>query len=329
MTPNADIHVIINPASGAWKTRRRIPAIVEALERRFPLRCTFSMTGEPGDAVRMASAALRARSSLIIAAGGDGTVHEIVNGMMASEREGFPGCPLGIIRSGSGCGLALSLGIPAGLDEQVRTTAECPPRTIDAGVVSFEDRPGHGRDHYFVNECQVGIGADVVGRTRLMRKAAGGLLGYGLGTLSALFLSPNVNVTISIDGSVELSGPVLGITAGNGDVTAGGMSLTPGAELDDGLLNLLTIHGLSVVSRLRSFPKIYAGTHIGARGFSYRLMQRCTVSASRPLPVSADGEVIGTLPCTISILERAVEIRAPHRLPGRSAGERELRHVEA
>jgi diacylglycerol kinase (ATP) len=162
-----------------------------------------------------------------------------------------------------------------------------------------------------------------------MRKAAGGLLGYGLGTLCALFVSPNVRVSLAVDGGGEFSGPVLGIAAGNGDLTAGGMSLTPGAAPDDGLLNLLTIHGLSTVSRLLSFPKIYSGTHVGARAFSYRTIRRCTVSASRPLTVAADGEVIGTLPCAITVLEHAIEIRAPRRREGSGAGERMVRHAEA
>lgn len=253
-----------------------------------------------------------------------------MNGILESKRDGFPACPVGLISSGSGCGLALSLRLPSSLDEQVRAIAECPPRSLDAGVVSFGERAGTGmRDHYFVNECQIGIGADVVSCAHGRWKAAGGLLGYGLGTLSALFLSPNVKASLFFDGGEELSGPLLGIAVGNGDVTAGGMLLTPGAEPDDGLLNLLTIHALSPVMRLRSFPKIYAGRHVDARGFSYRTMHRCMVSAPRPLPVAADGELIGTLPCTISILERAFKIRAPHRSPGTGTGEREARHAEA
>jgi len=330
MTPNADIQVIINPASAAWKTQNRIPAIAGALERRFPHRCAFTVTREPGDAAGVAARAVRSAASLIVAVGGDGTVNEIVHGVIEAAREGFPACPLGLISSGSGCGLALSLRLPPALDEQVRAIAECSPRQVDAGVVSFGE-PGRSgeRDRYFINECQIGIGADVVTRTRGGRKSAGGLIGYGLGTLSALFLSPNIDVRLSIDGGEESSVSVLGIAIGNGDVTAGGMSLTPGAEPDDGALNLLTIGALSRFSRLRSFPKIYAGTHVGARGFSYRAIQTCMVSGSRPLPVSADGEVIGTLPCTITILKRAIEFRAPHRPLITAAGERDARHAEA
>ena len=89
------------------------------------------------------------------------------------------------------------------------------------------------------------------------------------------------------------------------------MALTPGAEPDDGVLNLLTIHGLSLAERLRSFPKIYSGAHIGAKGFSYRAVKRCRVSGPAPFSVAADGEMIGRLPATIAVCERALPVIAP------------------
>ena len=311
MKPPADIQVIINPASAARKTARRIPAVVASLESRFPQRCAFSLTQGPGEAMRVAGEAVRNNSSLVVAVGGDGTFHEVANGMLRATRGKVPSCPLGFISSGSGQGSALSLRLPRSLDEQVRLIAECPPRAIDMGAVSIITPSGERSVDFFINECQIGIGADVVRDTRRMKKAAGGLLGYGLATFVALFRSPNAELSLAIDDGEEISSSVLGLAIGNGDLTAGGMALTPGAEPDDGVLNLLTIHGLTLTGRLRSFPKIYSGAHIGTRGFGYRAVKRCRLSGRMPLPVAADGEMIGQLPCTISVLERAILVIAP------------------
>jgi YegS/Rv2252/BmrU family lipid kinase len=311
MKPSADIRVIINPASAACKTARRIPAIVNSLESRFPGRCAIALTQGPGDAVRIAGEAVRSDISLVVAVGGDGTFHEVANGMLRATGGKLPSCPLGFVSSGSGQGFALSLRLPPTLEEQVRLLAEVPARAIDVGVVSVRPPAGEWSDHFFVNECQIGIGADVVRSTHRTGKAAGGLLGYGLATFSALFRSPNAEVWLTIDDGEELVSTVLGLAIGNGDLTGGGMALTPGAEPDDGVLNLLTIHGLSLAERLRSFPKIYSGAHIGARGFSYRAVKRCRLSGPVPLPVAADGEMIGRLPATISVLERTLLVIAP------------------
>jgi diacylglycerol kinase (ATP) len=311
MKPSVDIRVIINPASAARKTARRIPTVVASLESRFPHRCAFSLTQGPGDGMRLAGVAVRDNSSLIVAVGGDGTFHEVANGMLRATRGDVPSCPLGFIGSGSGEGTALSLRLPPTLGEQVRLIAECPPRAIDVGAVSTFTPSGERSYHYFINECQVGIGADVVRDTRRTKKAAGGLLGYGLATLSAIFRSPNADLSLAIDDGEEISSNVLGLSIGNGDLTAGGMALTPGAEPDDGVLNLLTIRGLTLTERLRSFPKIYSGAHIGTPGFGYRTVKKCRVSGPMPFPVTADGEMIGRLPCTISVLERAILVIAP------------------
>ena len=311
MKPSADIRIIINPASAARKTARRIPSIVNSLESRFPGRCAIAFTEGPGDAVRIAAEAVRSDSSLVVAVGGDGTFHEVANGMLRETGGNLPPCPLGFVNSGSGQGFALSLRLPSTLDEQVRLIAEGPVRAIDVGVVSTCTGGGGRSGHFFVNECQIGIGADVVQSTRRMNKAAGGLLGYGLATFSALFRSPNAVLCMTIDDGEELVSSVLGVAVGNGDLTAGGMALTPGAEPDDGVLNLLTIHGLSLTERLLNFPKIYSGAHIGALGFSYRAVKRCRVSGPAALPVAADGEMIGRLPVAIAVLERGLLVIAP------------------
>ena len=311
MNPPPDIRVIINPASASRRTLRRIPAIIDAFERRLPGRCAFTVTERPGDAHRLAAQAVLDSCSRIVAVGGDGTVNEAVNGMMSAVNGRVPPPALGVITSGSGQGFALSLHIPGALDEQVRLIAQSPSGMIDIGSVSAQGPHGERCSRYFVNECQIGIGADVVRRAGGAAKSAGGLIGYGIATLISIFRSPNAELSLVLDDCELPRSNVLGLAVGNGALTAGGMALTPGARPDDGVLNLLTIDGLPLSRRLRSFPRIYTGAHIGTRGFSYRVMKQCSVSGLVPLPVAADGEMTGVLPCTIAIHEGALRVIAP------------------
>jgi diacylglycerol kinase (ATP) len=308
MKPSPDIHVIINPASGARRTFRRLPAIIACIERHLPSRCLFALSSGPGDATRLAARAVRSGAPLLIVAGGDGTINESVNGMLEATGGSRPVTSLGVIGCGSGDGFALSLRIPRTLDAGVRAIRDSAPRPVDVGIFST---PGGGEERFFINECQVGIGADVVSHTRMLKKVAGGLIGYGMATFSAIFGSPNTELNLTVDGTEEPPCGVLGLAIGNGDLTGGGMALTPGAAADDGWLNLLTIHAMPVTERLRSFPKIYTGAHVSARNFTYRRMKRCVVNGPNHVPVAADGEMIGHTPCSIAIIEKGILVSAP------------------
>ena len=182
---------------------------------------------------------------------------------------------------------------------------------MDLGVITVQSARGAVRRRYFVNEAQIGIGAAVVAGTRRWRKRAGGLLGYGLATLAEILRCPDRMLQLTIDGNAAAPAAILGLSVGNGERTGGGMSLTPGARIDDGLLDLLVIHGQSLRERLVSFPGIYTGAHVGARGFSLRTFSVLDVRCADRVPVAADGESIGTLPASLGLAEGAIDMILP------------------
>ncbi|HTY57347.1 MAG TPA: diacylglycerol kinase family protein, partial [Bacteroidota bacterium] len=221
MKPPVDIRVIINPASAARRTAGRISAIVTSLEREFPERCSIALTRSPGDAENLACRAVQEGVSLLICVGGDGTLNEVINGMLAATGGTLPATSLGLINSGSGQGFALSVRLPVTLQEQVGLLCRYPGRPVDLGAVTVHDASGVRRTRFFINECQVGIGADVVRGSRELGKWAGGLISYGLATVKAIFRSPNVEATLSIDGGPAEALSLLGLCIGNGDLTGG------------------------------------------------------------------------------------------------------------
>jgi len=304
------IIVIINPASSAGRTGRRQREILAAIESRFGRRFSLFVTKRPTDATSSAREASLRGIELVIAVGGDGTIQEVVNGLMDASRASDRRPQLGIINAGTGHGFAQSLGLPAGLEAQCAGIASGSIRRVDIGRVAFSESTGRPVERYFVNECQAGIGGVVVEKVQSGHKKLGGFLGFGLATLATALSYPNRFIRFSLDDGPERSGTFIGIVAANGHAMAGGMRLAPRATVEDGELDILLMHGQTLVERLRNFPKIYSGTHLESPKFGYLRGRSISLTSEDQVPFEADGEPFGHLPCRIEVVPAALEIRA-------------------
>lgn len=302
-------HVILNPASSAGRTRRRQAEILAAIERHLGREFSLFVTKRPNDATSSARKASLLGAALIIAVGGDGTIQEVVNGLMRAGNPVERRPQLGIINAGTGHGFAQSLGLPAGLEDQCAAIAFGTVRRVDIGRATFKDRSGRRIERYFVNECQAGIGGRVVEKVQAGRKKLGGFLAFGLTTLTAALLCPNRSIRFSVDDGPEEEGQFVGIVAANGSVMAGGMRLAPQATVEDGRLDILFMHGQTRFERLRNFPKIYSGTHLGSPKFSCLRGRSISLGSEESVSFEADGEMFGRLPCRIDVLPSALEMR--------------------
>jgi diacylglycerol kinase (ATP) len=303
-------HVIFNPASSAGRTGRRQAEILAAIERHLGREFSIFVTERPNDATSSAREASLRGVELIISVGGDGTIQEVVNGLMEAGSPLDRRLQLGIINAGTGHGFAQSLGLPAGLDDQCAGIALGTVRRVDIGRATYADGRGRPVERYFVNECQAGIGGQVVEKVRAGHKKLGGFLGFGLATLMAALSYPNRSIRFSVDDGPEDVGKFIGIVAANGNVMAGGMRLAPQATVEDGRLDILFMHGQTLPERLRNFPKIYSGTHLGSPKFSCLRGQSLSLASDEPVAFEADGEMFGNLPCRIEVLPLALELRA-------------------
>ena len=221
--------VIINPASSAGRTGRRQREILAAVESHFGRGFSLFVTKRPKDATSSAREASLRGIELVIAVGGDGTIQEVVNGLMEAAKASDRRPQLGIINAGTGHGFAQSLGLPAGLDAQCAGIAGGSIRRIDIGRAAFSDGTGRPVERYFINECQAGIGGRVVEKVQAGHKKLGGFLGFGLATLTTALSYPNRSIRFSLDDGPERSGTFIGIVAANGHAMAGGMRLAPRA----------------------------------------------------------------------------------------------------
>ncbi len=303
-------HVILNPASSAGRTGRRQAEILAALERTLGPRFSLFVTKRPKDATSSARGASLRGAGLVVAVGGDGTIQEVVNGLMEAGARSGAHPQLGIVNAGTGHGFAQSLGLQADVEGQCAAIGLGTVRRIDVGRVSYLDDDGRPAERYFVNECQAGIGGEVVKKVQTGHKKLGGFAGFGLATLTTALSYPNRSIRFSIDGAPERTGPFIGIVAANGSAMAGGMRLAPGAAVEDGWLDILFMHGQTLSERLRNFPKIYSGAHLRSPKFSCFRGLSVSLASEEPVSFEADGELIGHLPCRIEIVPSALELRA-------------------
>jgi diacylglycerol kinase (ATP) len=300
--------VIANPAAGGGRTGKMLPGLRDRLRPLLgdgeTLRCT-RRAGEAGD---LATQAVRQGARHLVIVGGDGTVHEAVNGVCSGAPELLREVSVSIISTGTGCGLARSLGLPPDLAAQVAIARGVHVRWVDLGRLTLEHG---GRSRWFVNECQVGIGAEVVRRATASTKALGGPLTYVLTTLPLLFRYPNQSVVISLETGEGRSMAVTGIAIGNGALTGGGMRLTPRAVLDDGFIDVLVIKGPSILRRLMDMSRVSSGTHVTSPGCDYFQARHVRLSSPGGVPVSADGELVGALPARFECVPRALRVHCP------------------
>jgi len=305
----AAVSIIVNPASAGGRTGRRMRHLVPMLRQILGSQCTITTTEHRGEATRLAFEAAMGGCELLVSVGGDGTANEIANGIAPGGVSVNPHCRLGILSSGTGQGLARSLGLPPDVESQIRLIGSGLERTIDLGCLEWTAPEGR-RSWMFLSECQAGIGGAVVREAERRGKRLGGALCFGLTALHQAWCCPNIPIELVLDRTELIDGPVLGVSVGNGSRTGGGMRLTPGARLDDGLLDLLVFPALSRLERLKTFSSIYSGAHLNDPRFRYRTTRRIELTSPVRVPLAADGELLGELPAVITIHRAALRVCA-------------------
>lgn len=234
-----------------------------------------------GHAIELARRAALAGWELIVAAGGDGTVNEVVNGLMLAEAEGAHS-RLGVLPIGSGNDFASVLGIPMDLTQAAQKLAQGTLRRVDLGRVN-------GR--WFDNNVGMGFEAMVNIEAHRITWLQGQPL-YLLAVFRALTRYPLPVVDIYKDDGDRLAKQILMISVGNNRRNGGGFLVNPYAVSDDGLLDLCIVDAISRREILRLLPKVMKGAHDGEPTVELTRSTRLVVESSVPLPLHADGEIL-------------------------------------
>jgi len=294
--------VIVNPVAGACSTRRKWPGI-KGLLGRVGLSFDHEFTEGVGHAIELAKAAASDGYRYLVAVGGDGTVNEVANGILYSTNPAST--TLGVISTGTGGDFIRSMGIPRDYND-CAYLAGSRRRTIDVGVVEYQHK-GQTLQRFFVNAAGVGFDAVVVEATERLPKYFGGTIPYLAGLLRSLLGYRNKSVVLRVGDRVE-SRRILSVVVANGGYFGGGMHIAPGAELSDGLLDLLIIGDMGKFELLKAMPTVYKGTHIAHPKVSMEKTTHVTIESSECLLVHADGELLGTAPASFHLVPGALSV---------------------
>jgi YegS/Rv2252/BmrU family lipid kinase len=282
--------VIVNPEAGRGAGSLLTPKIDELL-RTHQLDFEIVQTERPWHAVELAKQAVIEGFQVVVAAGGDGTANEVLNGLMLARAEGSPSV-MGVLPIGQGNDFAFGMSIPADLEESCQVLAQNHRRTIDVGRVIGQLYPA-GR--FFGNG--VGVGFDtIVGFEALKLTRLHGFTAYLVGALKTIFLYFNApQVKIELDDET-LTLPALMISLMNGQRMGGGFMMAPHGDPGDGLFNLCIVEQVSRLQIFGLIPRFLQGTQGTHPAVQFKQSRRlkATALAGGVLPTHADGETIST-----------------------------------
>lgn len=301
--------VIVNPHSRGGATARRWKR-AESKVRAALGDLEVEATRAPRDAERIAREGVRAGVRRLVVAGGDGTLSEVVTGLLAAGLGDR--AEIGLLPFGTGGDFVRTLGLPRDLDGALACIAAGKARRIDAGRVGYRDDSGREVHSFFANVSSFGISGLTVQLASQATRAFGGTGAFLIGTLKSLARYRRNQVAIRVDGDLIYDGPLAVAAAGNGRFFGGGMQIAPHARLDDGLFDVVVIPDLGRARLLLHLPGLYRGTHVEVPEV-VSVRGRCMQAEAEPgtVRLEIDGEPLGTLPARIEVVPGAVSLLGP------------------
>lgn len=307
------LRLIANPRAGKGAVATALVTLAHELTAKG-VEFDVVETTERGHATRAARDALQEGIRYLAAVGGDGTVHEVVNGMVEWDSAGGtpeprptnPDAVFAVVSAGSGGDFARTFGLDRRPEVLARHLATDAVMAIDLGVASFVGLDGEPQARMFANIAEVGYGAEVVRRAEHFPRFLGRVR-YLFAAWSAILGLERQETVVTI-GKEEKKAAVVNLVVANGQFFGGGMKVAPRAIPDDNRFNVQLFTGQrSQVFLLTS--KIYRGEHVPHPEILERMAPTVSIAPQQPLLVEADGEVLGTTPARFWLLPKALQLK--------------------
>jgi YegS/Rv2252/BmrU family lipid kinase len=280
--------VILNPYSNRWKAQEQAPE-VKALLTKAGIAYDFKVMEAPEHGIQLAREAVISGNTPLIAAGGDGGISEVVNGLMQSGgADALPAGPIGLLPLGTANDVTDGLGIPRNLEDAIKVITAGKERVIDLGMVN-------GR--YFDNNSAIGL-EPIVTIENIRLTWLKGVVRYMVSAVLAILKKPTWQVEMTWDGG-NYEGSLALVSVGNSNRTGGVFYMTPDAKMDDGKLDFVFAPALGRVRMFQLLPKTQTGDHIHEPDIKLHRTSFLKIKTKTPTPIQADGEIF---------MEEAVEI---------------------
>lgn len=288
-----------------------------AIERRLgPIE--VAMTSRQGHAIELAREGALAGHPLVVAVGGDGTFHEVVNGLMSAKAGSYgtkaDEVRVGLVGQGTGGDFRKTLGIEHRLDKYLDALASGRERALDVGKFTGGGKSGH----YFVNILSAGMGGLVDRYVADTPRFLGGKAAYFGATVRALVSARvgNLVCTVTHDGKTEEKRiRTFMIAICNGRFFGGGMKVAPHAAIDDGAFDVVALGATTKLAFATTSSSIYSGAHLRQEGTVFFRAQKITLDLANEdardvFLLDVDGEPMGGLPLTVEVVPKALTLRA-------------------
>lgn len=285
--------VILNPGAG---TARDIDAVKSGLKRLGDPK--IYLTDQPGAAQTLARQARENGCELIIAAGGDGTINEVVNGLAPN----FEDVCLGVLPLGTGNDFVRSINVPCELDAALDVLATQQTQSIDVVRVTSDD------ERYFINVSAGGFSGLVDEKLTAEMKRTWGPLAYLRSAAMALPDLTDYHTSVTFDDEEQQEIKVYNIVVANARYVAGGIPIAPQAYPDDGLVDVLIIPVASMSQLAFLVPQILLGQHLDNDLLIFRRARKVRVDSRPRMWFNADGELVGNEPSTFDVLPLALRV---------------------
>ncbi len=295
------VTIILNPEAGRGAARHERENLESMFARAIRnlhdlVSWTVVETTGPGSATILAREAARNGVQIVVAAGGDGTINEVVNGLVGTDVK------LGIVPLGTGNDFARTIGCGLTIKEAVLSIFYGDPIRVDLGKLN---------DRYFINVAGCGFDSEVAHRVNSSNSRLRGRAAYIAAVYHSLKDFAPVNMELTLDSERhEMNGMLCAVA--NARHYGGGMMIAPEALLNDGLFDVCVVCA-GKWEFLKSFPRVFKGTHISHPDVHILQASHVTVRTDRPVPVMLDGEILGETPAEFSLVPEAISVLGPER----------------
>ena len=296
-----DVVLIVNPTAGRGKAGRQVTEIKRLLGNTAA-EWSWQFTEKSGDALMLARAAAAGGTRLVVAVGGDGTLHEVMNGVLGSSTI------VGLIPYGTGNDFARALGLFGSLEIACKTLTSGTIENVDVGVIEGE---GTGGPRHFLVLAGTGYDARTAQTVNSGIRFLSGPLAYVWGAVLTLLSFKPFTLTLTLDNAPPRKLKAMFVSFANAETTGGGMKIAPGAKVDDGSLDVCLVAEVSKPTLLYNLTQIFSGRHLRCPAVSMHRAKCITVNADPPQPLLIDGEVRGTTPATITLRPGALPFLVP------------------
>lgn len=282
---------IINPIAGKGRAKKTIPVIKEIMENsRHSYQ--IKITEKVGDGQLFAEEARAEDFHTIVSVGGDGTLHEVVNGMIGGTQR------LGIVPAGTGNDFARSLKIPFDIKDAMEVLIQGEAMLIDLG------RSG---DKYFINFCSVGLDALIAEEANKIKRYFSSTYSYIIGVVKALGKFKSLRVELIIDDK-KYDEEIMLVAICNGAYYGGGMNIAPQAEVSDGQFDICVVRKMPKLKLLFLFPTIFKGKHVKYDEIKIYRGENIQIFSKEDMHVNADGDIVNSRPVKFEMVHNKMEL---------------------